>query len=62
MNANEKLDATKNITCSIGVRLPVQERVDMDAICAEKDITLSKLVIMAVREFMKNHKDQESLI
>lgn len=62
MNTNEKLDATKNITCSIGVRLPVQERVEMDAFCAEKDITLSKLVRMAVREFMKNHKDQESLI
>jgi hypothetical protein len=62
MNTNEKLDTAKSITCSIGVRLPVQERIEMDAFCAEKDISLSRLVRMAVREFMKKYKDHETII
>lgn len=62
MNTNEKLDTSKSITCSIGVRLPVQERIEMDAFCTEKDITISRLVRMAVREFMKKYKDQDTII
>lgn len=62
MNFNEKSKNSKVITCSIGVRLPVQERVEMEAFCAEHDITISRLVRLAIREFMKKHKDSEAIL
>lgn len=62
MNFNEKSENSRTITCSIGVRLPVQERMEMEAFCAEKDITISRLVRLAIREFMKKHKDSEAIL
>lgn len=60
MNSSE--NSTKTISCTIGVRLPVQERIELETFCREKDITLSQLVRLAIREFMKRHKEDFSII
>ena len=61
MNEN-KLEKIKPITCTIGVRMPVLERAAMDEFCETHDISLSHLVRVAVREFMRQHADDNFIL